>query len=82
MKIELENGSTIETLDSEDKPIRGKQANISPCLYDFESPGISDEELDEVLEPFLVKDSPDFKREYYCILCSSRKENNKGDCNG
>nr|WP_155857710.1 hypothetical protein [Clostridium sp. 12(A)] len=75
MKIELENGSPIETLNSEDKPIRGKRAKISPWLYDFESHGISDEKLDEVLESFMVKDSPDFKREYDCIWCSSRKEN-------
>lgn len=82
VKIELENRSTIETLESEDKPIRGKRANINPWCYDFERPGISDEKLDEVLEPFMVNNSPDFKREYDCIWCSSRKENNKGDCNG
>lgn len=76
MKIELKNGSTIETLELEDKPIRAKRANINPWLYNFESPGISDEKLDKVLEPFMVKDLPDFKREYDCIWCSSRKENN------
>ena len=81
VKIELENGSTIETLNSEDKPIRGKRANINPWRYDFERPGISDEELDEVLEPFLAKDSPGFKREYDCIWCSSRKGNHKGGIN-
>lgn len=74
MKIELENGSTIETINSEDKPIRGKRANINPWLYNFESPRISDDELDEVLGSFLAKDLPDFKREYDCIWCSSRKE--------
>lgn len=73
MKIELENGSTIETLESEYTPIRGRRANINPWSYNFESPGISDEELNEVLEPFMAKDLPNFKREYDCIWCSSKK---------
>lgn len=75
MKSELENGNTIETLESKDEPIRGKRANINPWIYDFESPEISDEELDEVLKPFMVENPPNFKREYDCIRCLSRKEN-------
>ena len=73
--IKFKNGSSIEVLSprKEESTIRGKRANINPWLYNFESPGISDEELDDVLEPFMVKDSPDFTREYDCIWCSSKK---------
>lgn len=78
MKIELENGSSIKVLSpgKEESVVRGKRANINPWLYNFESHGISDEELDEILEPFMSKDSLNFKREYDCIWCSSGKENN------
>lgn len=75
--IKFKNGSSIEVLNpnKEESIVRGKRAKIKPWTYDFESPGISDEKLDEVLEPFMVKDSPNFKRKYDCIWCSSRKEN-------
>lgn len=75
--IKFKNGSSIEVLSKkkEESIIRGKRANINPWLYDFESPGISNEELDEVLKPFMVENPPSFKPEYDCIWCSSRKEN-------
>lgn len=36
---------------------RGKKANTSHWLYDFEYCGISDEDFEEVIKPFLNKKS-------------------------
>ncbi len=71
--IELENGSTIETLESEDKPIRGKRARLYDLLNAQHERELTECEK-KVIESFMVKDLPDFKREYDCIWCSSRKE--------
>lgn len=75
--IKFKNGSSIEILrpHKEEFTARGRRASISPWFYDFESNGIIDEDLDKILDPFMVKDPPDFKQEYDCIWCSSRKEN-------
>ena len=56
--IKFKNGSSIEVLSprKEESVVRGRRANINPWLYDFESPGISDEKLDKILDPFMVKE--------------------------
>lgn len=56
--IKFKNGSSIEILSpsKEKSVVRGKRANINPWLYDFESHGISNKELDEILDPFMVKE--------------------------
>ena len=53
--IRFKNGSYIEVLKpkKEEDIIRGKRTNISHWLYDFEYCGISDEDFDKVIKPFL-----------------------------
>lgn len=57
--IRLVNGSEITIThrmkDNEEDCVRGKRANINPWWYAFESHGISDEELDEILDQYIVK---------------------------
>ncbi len=72
MKIKLKNGSTIETLDSEDKPIRGGRARLYDLLnfqYGYELT----EDEERVVESFTVKSPPSFDKEYNCIWCSSKE---------
>ena len=55
--IEFKNGSYIKVLKpkKEEDVVRGKRANISNWLYDFDYCGISDEDFDKVIKPFLNK---------------------------
>lgn len=72
MKIELENRSTIETRESENSPIRSRRARLYDLLNaQYEREFIVDEK--KVIESFMVKDPPDFKQEFNCVWCSSRK---------
>jgi len=74
VKIELENGSTIETLGSENTPIRGRRASLFDLLNAQYERELTEDEK-KVIESFTVKNLPDFRQEYNCIWCSSRKEN-------
>lgn len=73
MKIELENGSTIETLESKYTPIRGRRARLFDLLNAQHERELTEDEK-KVIESFMVKDPPDFKQEYSCVWCSSKKE--------
>lgn len=73
MKIELENGSTIETLGSENTPIRSRRARLYELLNAQYERELTEDEK-KVIESFTVKDPPDFKKEYNCVWCSSKKE--------
>lgn len=71
MKIELENGSAIETLDSEDKPIRGRRAKLYDLLNAQYGRELTEDER-KVIESFTAKNPPSFDKEYDCIWCSSK----------
>lgn len=71
--IELENGNTIEALDSENVPIRSRRARLYDSINAQYERELSVDEM-KVIESFMVKEPPDFKREYICIWCSSKKE--------
>jgi len=73
VKIELENGSTIETLESEYTPIRGRRARLYDLLNAQYERELTEDEK-KVIELFMVKDPPDFKQEYSCVWCSSKNE--------
>ena len=54
--IEFKNGSYIKVLKPKKEDIvRGKRADMSHWLYNFEYCGISDEDFEEVIKPFLNK---------------------------
>lgn len=63
MKIELENGSTIETRKSKDAPIRRRRARLYDLLNAQCERELTEDEK-KVIESFMVKDPPDFKKEY------------------
>lgn len=73
MKIKLENGSTIETRESENAPIRSRRARLYDLLNAQYERELTEDE-NKVIESFMVKDPPDFKQEYSCVWCSSKKE--------
>ena len=73
VKLELENGNTIENLGSEDKPIRGKRARLYDLLNAQYGHELTEDEK-KVIDSFMVKDPPDFKQEYNYVWCSSKKE--------
>ena len=72
MKIELENGNTIETIESAESPIRGRRARLYDLLNAQYERELTEDEK-KVIESFTVKDPPDYKQEYYCVWCSSKK---------
>lgn len=74
MKIELENGNTIETIDSKDT-LRSRRAKLWELLNAQYERKLTEEE-EKVIESFMVdiKDPEAFKREYTCIWCSSSVE--------
>lgn len=79
MKIELENGSTIETINSKDT-IRSRRAKLWELLNaQYERKLTEDEE--KVIESFTAKptDTEALKKEYDCIWISSSEKN--GDNN-
>lgn len=80
MKIELENGSAIETIDSKDS-IRSRRAKLWELLNaQYERKLTEDEE--KVIELFMAKpiDTESFKKEYDCIcVSSSEEEGNKNE---
>ena len=53
--IQFKNGSYIKVLKpkKEEDIIRGKRADMSRWLYDFEYSGISNEDFENVIKPFL-----------------------------
>ena len=53
--IRFKNGSHIEVLKpkKEEDVVRGKRADMAHWLYNFEYCGISDEDFEEVIKPFL-----------------------------
>lgn len=63
MKIELENGSTIETRESENAPIRSRRARLYDLLNAQYERELTEDEM-KVIESFMVKDPPNFKQEY------------------
>jgi len=73
MRIELENGSTIEALESKDAPIRSRRARLYDLLNAQYERELTEDEH-KVIESFMVKDPPDFKQEYNCVWCSSKNE--------
>ena len=74
MKIELENGNTIETIDSQNTS-RSRRAKLWELLNDQYVRKLTEEE-EKVVESFMVdiKEPEAFKREYTCIWCSSSEE--------
>lgn len=52
--INFKNGSHIDILKptKNDPVIRGKRADISHWMYDYEAFGISNEDFEKVVEPF------------------------------
>ena len=55
--IEFKNGSYIRVLKpkKDEDTVRGKKVNMSHWLYDSEYCGISDEDFEKVIKPFLKK---------------------------
>ena len=74
IKIELENGSSIEAMKSDNKPIRGRRAKLYDLL-NFQYGHDLTEYEQKVIESFTVKNPPSFDKEYDCIRCSLKKEN-------
>lgn len=70
MRIELENGSTIEALESKDAPIRSRRARLYDLLNAQYERELTEDDM-KVIESFMVKD---FKQEYNCIWCSSKEK--------
>lgn len=81
MKIELENGNTIETIEPNISSSRGMRAKLWEFLNaQYERKLTEDEE--KIIESFTVKptDTDDFKKEYDCIwVTSSEKEGDKNE---
>lgn len=63
MKIKLENENTIETRESENVPTRSRRARLYNLLNTQYEREITGDEK-KVIESFMVKDPPDFKKEY------------------
>ena len=72
MKIELENGSSIETLESENAPIRSSRARLYDLLNAQYERELTEDE-GKVIESFTAKNPPSFDKEYDCIWCSSKE---------
>lgn len=71
-KIELENGNSIEALESDNKPIRGRRAKLYNLLNAQYGHELTEDE-GKVIESFTVKNPPSFDKEYDCIWCSSKE---------
>lgn len=54
MKIELENGNVVETIETEDSPVRGRRARMCE-LFDVKGGRDLTEEEEKVVEQFVLE---------------------------